>query len=65
MYDEDFRILKVAPMQSYFLHSYETGRKMERFFLIHVYDNNLLRRIQESKMTPLVTENSTAIPRYH
>ena len=65
VYDENFKILKVAPMQSYFLHSYETGKKMERFYLMHVYDNNLLGRIQESKMTPLVTENTTAIPRYH
>lgn len=63
VYDENFRIVHVAPIQSYFLHSYETGRKLERFFLMHVHDSNLLRRIEDAKMTPLKTENSMALSR--
>lgn len=63
IYDEDFRLMKAAKMETYFLHSYDTGKKMQRWFLIHAYNSNTLSKIQESRMTTIVTENSTALTR--
>jgi len=60
VYDDNFKIMKVAPMQHY----YVSGQSEPRYFLMHVHDSNLLRLIEDAKMTELVTPNTCALPRY-
>lgn len=60
VYDDNFKIVKVAPMQHYFV-----AKETEpRYFVMHAYDSNLLRLIEEAKMTELARPNTCALPRY-
>jgi hypothetical protein len=48
LYDDAFNIVKVAPMQQY-----KTGKGETRYFLLGVYDNNLLRLIEQARCVEL------------
>jgi hypothetical protein len=59
VYDENFKIMKVAPMQHYYI----AKQTEPRYFLMHVYDSNLLHMIEGAKMTPIEIANSCALRR--
>jgi hypothetical protein len=60
VYDGDFKLLKVAPMQHYHV----SKESAPRYYLMHVHDSNLLHLIETAKMTEVVIPTTCAVPRY-